>query len=727
MRLLITLLRPLQMALLALAFCTASLQASDQPNVQEWPKELSTDEGIIVVYQPQPEDLQGNTLTGRAAMSMELKNKEPIYGVFWFSANITTDRSEDTASISSIKVTKVGWPDSKDAGEQRFSSAVEKTLENSVMNVSLSNLTASLTASDKVKKSLDDINNEPPKIIFREQLAVLLMYDGKPSFQAIENSDYERALNSPMAVARSSDKKSFFLFSGSIWYSANDAMGPWQQEMNPPADLVALMPKTDDAAPVKIPSIVTANSPTELIATDGKPNWTSLAGGELLYVKNTETPWLRELASGNMYILLSGRWYRAKDTKGKWTFVRADELPASFSKIPPESDIGGLRTSVAGTDEAEQAVVDAQIPQTAAIKRSEAKLEVSYDGSPKFKKISGTDVAYAINTSTQVLMIDKKYYAVDNGVWFVATEAKGPWLVADSVPTDKIAAIPPSSPVYNTTYVTIYDSTPEIVYVGYTPGYMWSYPYYGAPVYGTGWYYPPYYGRYYYPRPPTWGMHVGYNPWTGWNFGVSWGGPYFRVGVTWGGGYNHHNHCCGGGWYGGGYRHTNINRNTNINVNGDINIGNTVNVGNRTRAGQKVNRQAQRDNIYTRPENRKRNAGGDARKQQLQNARANTKRNNNLFADPNGNVVRKENNQWQKRSGDKWQSLPEKNLTNRPKNNALERPTTRPEIKPRENYQRPATKPAAAPDFNRQQMNREHRGRNMNNPGRATRSRPSRR
>ena len=70
--------------------------------------------------------------------------------------------------------------------------------------------------------------------------------------------------------------------------------------------------------------------------------------------------------------------------------------------------------------------------------------------------------------------------------------------------------------------VDLDDVTPEVVYVGYTPGYMWSYPYMGVPVYGTGWRYRPVMGPYYYPRPPTWGFHVGYNPWTGWNFGMSW-------------------------------------------------------------------------------------------------------------------------------------------------------------------------------------------------------------
>ncbi len=51
---------------------------------------------------------------------------------------------------------------------------------------------------------------------------------------------------------------------------------------------------------------------------------------------------------------------------------------------------------------------------------------------------------------------------------------------------DEIQKIPPSEPVYNTKYVYVYESTPEVVYVGYTPGYMWSYPWYGVPIYGTG-------------------------------------------------------------------------------------------------------------------------------------------------------------------------------------------------------------------------------------------------
>ena len=40
-----------------------------------WPQEITADEGTIVIYQPQPESLQGNVLKGRSAMSLELKGR----------------------------------------------------------------------------------------------------------------------------------------------------------------------------------------------------------------------------------------------------------------------------------------------------------------------------------------------------------------------------------------------------------------------------------------------------------------------------------------------------------------------------------------------------------------------------------------------------------------------------------------------------------------------------
>ena len=662
---------------------TAFLLAALLPltvSATDWPQEIAAEEGTIVVYQPQPDKLDGNVLSGRAAMSLELNDvDEPIFGAFWFEARIDTDRDAGTALIRDVKVTNVRWPDSKDASEQRFTTIVESRVPASGFEISLERLTASLDSAEIERESLEQIRNDPPLILFREELAVLLMYDGAPRYSEVENSDYERVLNTPFVVVRKKRGNDHWLSSGKFWYQAKDPMGPWTPTSNPPRDLEQAMQgaEVDAEQPDTPPAIVAADKPTELIVTQGKPAWQSLEGGKVLYVQNTETPWLRDLATNNMYVLLSGRWFRSTSQNGPWTFVRADELPPAFADIPPASDIGGLRASVAGTDEAKDAVLDAQVPQTAAIKRDEATLTVEYDGSPTFEAIPGTRVSYAVNTGAQVLEVDGRYYAVDNGVWFTSAAATGPWSVADSIPSDEISEIPPSSPVYNTTHVHVYESTPEVVYVGYTPGYLWSFPYYGVPVYGTGWYYPPYFGSWYYPRPPTWGFHVGYNPWTGWNFGLSWSNGFFSFGMSWGGGWGgaYRPWGCCGGWYGSGYRRPVV-----INT-GDINIGNNINVGNRTNIGNRIDRDTNIDrspgNLYNRPETRDRLADRPTASRDLQRARPAATRENNVYADRNGNVARQVDNQWQTRNNGGWQR-PESQPSTRDRSQGMPTTGTRP-------------------------------------------------
>lgn len=622
-----------------------------------WPQELTKDESTVVIYQPQPEKLVGNLLTSRAAISLELKDREePIFGAMWFTARIDTDTDTGEVHVYDMAIIRVAWPDSTDEGEQRFTDAVNKAVKDSQMTISMERLSASLESAEVERKSLENLGTEPPKIQFSEELALLLLYDGEPIFQEIENSNYERAVNTPLAVARHKSSKTVYLIAGTTYYQSADALGPFSQTNNLPQDLAQMLPEQEGAEEQRTLKIVTATEPTEVVSTDGAPDWKSLAGGQILYVQNTETPWLREINEGKMYLLLSGRWFAATGQAGPWAMVRPDQLPESFDSIPPDSDIGGLRVSVPGTEEAEQAMVDAAIPETTAIKRSEAKLDVEYDGDPKFESIDGTDVSFAVNTGTQVLEIDNHYYAVDNAVWFESDKPTGPWTVADNIPKEKIDEIPPTSPVYNTTYVEVFESTPEVVYVGYYPGYRYSYPYYGVPVYGTGWYYPPYYGGYYYPRPPTWGFHVGYNPWTGWSFGLSWSNGPFSIGIGWGSGWG----CCGG-YYGGGYRGPTFVNNGDINIGGNnnINIGNNVNIGNRDKVGDRMNRGdgnlGNRNNsIYDRPSNRARNADASAARQNVQRARPSTNRANDVFADRNGNVARSTRDGWQSRQNNSW-------------------------------------------------------------------------
>ncbi|MEP6726452.1 MAG: hypothetical protein ABJC98_11570, partial [Bacteroidota bacterium] len=296
-----------------------------------------------------------------------------------------------------------------------------------------------------------------------------------------------------------------------------------------------------------IPEIIVSTEPAELIQSDGEANFTPVENTSLLYVKNSSNDIFMDVNSQQYYVLLSGRWYRSSSLKSQWQYIGADKLPGDFAKIPAGSPKDNVLASVAGTDEADEAVMNAAIPQTAKVDRKTATANVTYDGDPQFDNISGTRLQYAINASATVLRMDGMYYAIDNGVWFQSRSASGPWEVSTSRPAD-VDNIPPSYPVYNSKYVYVYDATPDYVYTGYTPGYLNAYVYGPTIVYGTGYYYRPWFHNRYYARPYTWGFSMNYTPWYGWGFGYGFGYDWFDIGFGfnswWGGGYRY------GGWWG---------------------------------------------------------------------------------------------------------------------------------------------------------------------------------
>ncbi len=708
---------PALLALPALLFLVATSPAADAT----WPREIKTDKGIFTVYQPQPEKLVGNLLSARAAASLlEPKETEPTFGVFWFTCRVDTDNDAETSTLRDIVVTQVRWPESTPEEEKKVADYLTNLWKDTVLPISLERLKASLATAELEAKSLEGLKHDPPRIVFVEELSVLLLYDGEPRGVDIPNTRLEHIANAPFAVIKDKTTGTCWLSGGKTWYSARDPKGPWTPGSTPPAEITKLVPPdtSKTPAPAMPPKIVVATEPTELIATDGKPNWKPIGKGELIYVANTETPVVREVTSDRVFVLISGRWFAAPGMDGPWAVVRPDELPAAFKDIPPESDLADARVSVAGTPEAADAMLDAQVPQTAAIDRSTAKFEAKYDGDPQFKGISGTKVEYATNTSSQVLRIDGRYYACDNAVWFVSNAATGPWAVADSIPSDEIKKIPPSEPVYNVTHVTVYESTPSVVYVGYTPGYMWSYPWYGVPIYGTGWHYPPYWGPGgYYPYHPTWGLHVGYNPWTGWSMGVSYSVGFMSVGFHFGGGYGGYYRpgYPPGGWYRppgcyppGGYHPPHYPPGHRPGYGGPgYGRPGYGGAGARPtpyggRGGASASTLPAGGNLYNNASTRDRVAPS-SKQRDASNLKADrvAKGPNNVYADKSGNVHRQTSNGWQSRENGQWnpsQSGAGAGAASRPSTGA--QPSTRP-AQPSTRPAQPSTRPAAPQNLDR--------------------------
>ena len=627
-------------ALFALLLAVA---ASTQAQEINWPQELVADDGsVVVVYQPQIEEFTGNTIEGRAAVSVKrpASGNVPVFGAVWFAARIDTDRDTRTGVIRDVDVSDVHFADASDEDKQALAEFIEGEVEGTSFTISVDQLLADLDA-DTNDLTQPELRHEPPRIILSTEPAILVSIDGEPVLQDLEGTKYRRVVNSAFLIVE--DGRDYYLYVGSnAWYEAKAVTGPWTPARRVPADIAGLVERVEaDETDLSNVKIIVATEPTELIVSDGEPTWAPVEGMNLLYMDNTDSNAFLELSTQAYYVLLSGRWYRGEGLIGElvWSHVPNDELPEAFAVIPEDSVNGPILSQVAGTPQAREALLENSIPQTAAIKRDDASFSVDYDGEPDFAPIADIPVEYAQNTTAAVFRYGNLFYACDEGVWYVANSATGPWRVATEVP-DAIYTIPVSNPHYNVTYVKVYDVTPQVVYVGYTPGYLGSYYYHGSVVYGTGWYYSPWYGPYYYPRYPTWGFHVSYNPWTGWGYGVSWTNGPFRFTFTtrsswWGvGGYRPYPRPV----VYGGYRKTNIN----------INVDNSINVG-----GGRI-RPETRPNLYNRPNNQARNADLAAPAANRQ-ARPTTGASNNVLTDRSGNVYQRgADGSWSERSNGQW-------------------------------------------------------------------------
>lgn len=567
-------------AFIALTAAWATASAQDQ-----WPMVISTDDGrTITIYQPQPESYENGRFTGRAAVSGAEKGKDPIFGAIWMNGFLEVDRETRMGTLTQLEVTDIRVPNLTDTARiLMWKSYLSAEIPEHAQPISIDRVIASLESE---QQQVPELKNDAPEIIYTNAFSVLVFIDGEPRWRAMENDAYERVVNTPFLIARVKGKSRLYLGTSQVWYAADAIEGPWTMTDDVPKHLQEIAPKDAEAVPLQkdasgtwiAPNIIARTKPAELIQTNGAADLKPVQGTELLYVTNTDDDLFMHIGSQHYFILLSGRWYMGKSLEqGPWDYVPGDRLPADFAKIPEGSVKDNVLASVPGTRAAKEAMLDAQIPQTAKVDRG-ATTTVTYDGEPKWKLIEGTTIYEAENASTAVLYIREHYYACDNAVWYESAQAAGPWKVCVEVPKE-VQDIPPSSPNYNVKYVYVYESTPEVVYVGYTPGYTGSYVYGPTVVYGTGYYYAPWYGAYYYPHPATWGFSMHYNPWTGWGMGVTYSNGWFSMSVGFGGyggywgppmyhpPYHHH----GGGYYGhggyhGGHNNINIDNSDNINI-----------------------------------------------------------------------------------------------------------------------------------------------------------------
>ncbi|MGD0949789.1 MAG: hypothetical protein ABSA52_20470 [Candidatus Binatia bacterium] len=447
-----------------------------------WPREMTKDGARLVYYQPQVDDWQNfKELDFRLAVSLTRAKGKAVVGVVSVHAQTDVNVDARTVLIHNLTISETRFPSLEAEAAARMDQLVRTFLApDKAVTISLDRLVASVNKPDSVAGV--DVKNDPPVIFVSYGPAILVQVDGPPIRAAIPETTLDFVVNTNWPLFWDKSHPAFYLLTEKQWLTAPALAGPWMFTRTLPKDMSKL-PRDPQWAALKqaipppgaksaVPKVLFSDQPAEVIVFTGQPVYKTIPGTELVYASNTDSALFVHNPTSQYYFLAAGRWFRAASLQGPWSYATPD-LPADFARIPMNSPVAPVRVSVPGTEEAKDAVLLAQIPTTAVVDpvAAAAQASVTYSGEPQFKPIEGTSLSYATNTPDKVIKVGDVYYLCLQGVWFMSVSPQGPWKTAPSVPKE-IYTIPPSSPVYNVTYVTQVTTTSGAVQSSYTAGYL---------------------------------------------------------------------------------------------------------------------------------------------------------------------------------------------------------------------------------------------------------------
>src|SRR5579863_9874597 len=464
--------KPLLMAAVLMVSGTVVSRAQTQLRPQartEWPKSIMTANGTVIsLFQPQVLSYSNNLVKSRSVISVrDAGADEPVFGVAWMTDSVSADA--DAAGVQLeiqwVHVDELRIPDDTGRTENAFISLeleiynpwVVKSLPEKEVQESLE------LGRQEAALARDSVGVAPVKIFFTGSPTALVLFDGEPRLEMNERWGLDAVVNTRSVVVRGTDGN-FYLYRMNRWYLARDAKGPYSplnSRWKPGSelrrvekDLRAAARKEDVGIPRSsgpIEHILVRTEPAALIQSDGQPVPKELEGTSLTFVENSNDNIVYDRDTRLFYVSVGSQWYESEqlyDSLG-WSAVRRGDLPVDLL-LAINGRVSTNLTLAANRVKAENAVgkaalLDENVPNVAKIDRS-ATTTIDYSGAPRFKPILGTGLEYATNTCSIVIEDHGTYYALDNGVWFVAHSPIGFWQVSDVRPLG-VELIAPRYPV----------------------------------------------------------------------------------------------------------------------------------------------------------------------------------------------------------------------------------------------------------------------------------------
>ena len=205
-------------------------------------------------------------------------------------------------------------------------------------------------------------------------------------------------------------------------------------------------PVTVNNAP---PQVIVAYSPAILVPIDGAPVMKPVPGHSgVQRVVNTRALILQGGFGDQFYIHVYDGWLQSSSLGGPWAQAtmgplvrsRADAIAQELAKSNTVDLLtGGAKANPKPSlANGAPAIYTAQVPTELVVFR----------GQPDFVPIVGTQLLWAANTTSDVLIdtADSSYYVLLAGRWFRSAAITGPWtfVAANALPAD-FAKIPPAS------------------------------------------------------------------------------------------------------------------------------------------------------------------------------------------------------------------------------------------------------------------------------------------
>jgi hypothetical protein len=177
----------------------AQESAEDEPLA--WPRELESDTATITIYQPQLESFKNDILEGRSAVQLHFKADDTrIFGAVWMSARMSTDYDTRMVDLLDMSITAAKIPGVEGEDLEKLTAFLEREIPEWEMTISLDRILAGLEVLDQQQGADQGLNHDPPVIYFRTSPTVLVIIDGDPIMQDVEDTRLERVVNTPFFI-----------------------------------------------------------------------------------------------------------------------------------------------------------------------------------------------------------------------------------------------------------------------------------------------------------------------------------------------------------------------------------------------------------------------------------------------------------------------------------------------------------------------------------------------